>query len=293
MNNLKPFIKWVGGKTQLLPDIINNLPNDKSEITTYIEPFIGGGSVLLNILDYFPNLNKVIINDFNPILIQTYLEIKNNPKKLMTYLDNLQDIYYKTEDKQNLYYKIRNKFNNSTNLSEKAYLFIFLNKTCFNGLYRENKSGYFNVPFNNAKHPSFYDKENILNISKYLNKYNVQCYNSSYENMQKYVTINNTFVYLDPPYRPITKSSAFTAYTKSGFNDDSQKQLKLFCDKIDEKNSFFMLSNSDPKNTDVTDSFFDDLYEDYIILRVKAKRNINSDGEGRGKINEILVKNYE
>ena len=293
MNNLKPFIKWVGGKTQLLPDIINNLPDDKSEITTYIEPFIGGGSVLLNILNYFPNLNKVIINDFNPILIQAYLEIKNNPKKLMAYLDNLQDIYYKTEDKQSLYYKIRNKFNNSSNLSEKAYLFIFLNKTCFNGLYRENKSGYFNVPFNNAKRPLFYDKENILNISKYLNKYNVQCYNSSYENMQKYVTRNNTFVYLDPPYRPITKSSAFTAYTKSGFNDDSQRQLKLFCDKIDEKNSFFMLSNSDPKNTDVTDSFFDDLYEDYIILRVKAKRNINSDGEGRGKINEILVKNYE
>jgi DNA adenine methylase len=111
--------------------------------------------------------------------------------------------------------------------------------------------------------------------------------------MQKYITRNNTFVYLDPPYRPITKSSAFTAYTKSGFNDNSQRQLKLFCDKIDEKNSYFMLSNSDPKNTDVTDSFFDDLYEDYIILRVKAKRNINSDGEGRGKINEILVKNYE
>lgn len=292
MDKIKPFIKWVGGKTQLITDIIINLPKDKLTITTYIEPFIGGGSVLFNILNYFPNLNNVIINDFNPILINSYLYIKNNPRELINKLSILQKSYYNSNNKSELYYDIRNKFNsNNILLQDKISYFIFLNKTCFNGLYRENKSGYFNVPFNNAKTPEFYNEENILNISNFLNKYNVQCHNKSYEYIQDYIT-SNSFVYLDPPYRPITKSSAFTAYTKSGFNDESQKQLKLFCDEINNKNSYFLLSNSDPKNTDVTDNFFDDLYKDYNILRVKAKRNINSKGDKRGEINEIMIKNY-
>ena len=292
---MKPFIKWVGGKTQLLNDIIVNLPSNKSEIITYIEPFIGGGSVLFNILDYFPNVNNVIINDFNTTLTNSYLYIKNNPNELIDKLEELCNLYNKQEtliDKEKLYYNIRNEFNKSISINYKVIYFIFLNKTCFNGLYRENKLGYFNVPFNKSKHPEFYNKENILNISNFLNKYNVQIYNMSYEYIDKFIT-SNCFVYLDPPYRPITKSSAFTAYTKSGFNDESQKQLKLFCDKINNKNSYFMLSNSDPKNTDINDNFFDDLYKNYNIIRVQASRNINSKGDKRGKINELIIKNYE
>ncbi len=292
---MKPFIKWVGGKTQLLNDIIVNLPSNKSEITTYIEPFIGGGSVLFNILDYFPNIDNVIINDFNTTLTNSYLYIKNNPNDLIDKLEELCNLYNKQEtliDKEKLYYNIRNEFNKSISINYKVIYFIFLNKTCFNGLYRENKLGYFNVPFNKSKHPEFYNKENILNISNFLNKYNVQIYNMSYEYIDKFIT-SNCFVYLDPPYRPITKSSAFTAYTKSGFNDESQKQLKLFCDKINNKNSYFMLSNSDPKNTDINDNFFDDLYKNYNIIRVQASRNINSKGDKRGKINELIIKNYE
>ena len=292
---MKPFIKWVGGKTQLLNDIIINLPKNKSEITTYIEPFIGGGSVLFNILNYFPNVNNVIINDFNSILTNSYLYIKNNPNELIDKLEELCNLYNKQEtliDKEKLYYNIRNEFNKSILINYKIIYFIFLNKNCFNGLYRENKLGYFNVPFNKSKHPEFYNKENILNISNFLNKYNVQIYNMSYEYIDKFIT-SNCFVYLDPPYRPITKLSAFTAYTKSGFNDESQKQLKLFCDKINNKNSYFMLSNSDPKNTDINDNFFDDLYKNYNIIRVQASRNINSKGDKRGKINELIIKNYE
>ena len=264
---MKPFIKWVGGKTQLLNDIIVNLPKNKSEITTYIEPFIGGGSVLFNILDYFPNINNVIINDFNTILTNSYLYIKNNPDELIDKLEELCNLYNKQEtliDKEKLYYNIRNEFNKSISINYKVIYFIFLNKTCFNGIYRENKIGYFNVPFNKSMHPEFYNKENILNISNFLNKYNVQIYNKSFEYMDEYIT-NNCFVYLDPPYRPITKSSAFTAYTKSGFNDESQKQVKLLCDKINNKNSYFMLSNSDPKNSDINDNFLM-IYIKIIIL---------------------------
>ena len=296
---VKPFLKWVGGKTQIMQDLIKNLPDNISDIDTYVEPFIGGGSVLFNLIPYFNNIHNITIMDINDKLINVYQQIKDNPNELIEQLNELQNTYYNFTDltnKEIFYYNNRNKFNDINTLkTEKIYhaaLFIFLNKTGFNGLYRENSKGLLNVPWNKSNKPTICDKDNILNVHNFLTQYNVNIINASYDTCLKYIKNNSTFVYFDPPYRPITKSSAFTAYTKSGFNDDSQKHLKTICDKINEKHCYFMLSNSDPKNTNIEDSFFDDLYSDYNILRVKARRNINSDGNNRGCINEILVKNY-
>ncbi len=291
---LKPFIKWVGGKTQLLTDIYNNLPENKDDITTYIEPFIGGGSVLFNISKEFKSLNTIIINDLNTKLIYTYKSIKEQPDIICKKLKILQETYYNKsyEEKEKYYYEIRNEFNNNINIDSN---FIFLNKTGFNGLYRENKAGMFNTPWNKSKTPCIYDEENIYDVSEFLNKYNIIILNDSYSNVlnnRDQLFNKRTFIYMDPPYRPITKSSAFTAYTKSGFNDESQKQLKTFCDILNNKGCYWLLSNSDPKNSDINDNFFDDLYNEYNIIRVNAKRNINSKGDKRGNISELLIKNY-
>ena len=303
MSIAKPFIKWAGGKTQLMNDIINNLPNNLNNIKTYIEPFIGGGSVLFNIIDYFPNIENIIIMDINSKLINVYNCIKIYPEELINELKQLEYNYYNTNNKKNYYYEIKNKFNefknkipkiNFINVEYAAY-FIFLNKTCFNGLYRENAKGDFNTPWNKSNKPCICDSVNIYNVHNFLNNHDVIILNEDYKQCSKFIDIDNdktkTFIYFDPPYRPISKSSAFTAYTKSGFNDDSQIELKKLCDKINDK-CYFMLSNSDPKNTDINDNFFDELYKDYNILRIKAKRNINSKGTDRGYINELLIKNY-
>ena len=298
---IKPFIKWAGGKTQLLPELINNLPSDLNKIETYIEPFIGAGSVLFNITNKFSNIKNIIIMDINSKLINTYNVIKQYPENLCKELKSLETEYLNTNNKEEFYYSIRDKFNNYKNIvpnnancyinTEYAAYFIFLNKTCFNGLYRENSKGLFNTPWNKSIKPNIFNESIIYNIHNFLNKYDVIIINDDYKNSIKYIEDNKTFIYFDPPYRPISKSSAFTAYNKSGFNDNSQKELKEFCDKINDK-CYFMLSNSDPKNTDINDNFFDDLYKNYNIIRIKAKRNINSKGSNRGSINEILIKNY-
>ena len=198
--------------------------------------------------------------------------------------------YYNTRDSFNIY---------DMNIEPDADVlhaaeFIFLNKTCFNGLYRENSKGEFNVPWNKNVNVCICDEENINAVHNFLIKYNVQISTGTYDEFfkGKGMYMKNAFVYMDPPYRPITKSSAFTSYTKSGFNDDSQKDLKVWFDVLTSDCAYCMLSNSDPKNSDVNDMFFDDLYSDYNIIRVNAKRSINSKGNGRGSITEILVKNY-
>ena len=296
MTEAKPFIKWVGGKTQLLPEINNNLPNTKN-IETYIEPFIGGGAVMFDIVPKLHSVKNVIINDFNFKLTNVYKVIKTECEALISLLSQYQTKYDSLDSKgrSELFYNIRNKFNEVSKLDEPsvelAANFIFLNKTCFNGLYRENSRGEFNVPFNNAAKPCICNAENLRAVCAFLIQYDVKILTGSYEHVLEYVT-DNTFVYLDPPYRPITKSSAFTSYTKSGFNDDNQKELKIWCDSIVDKHGYFMLSNSDPKNSDPDDNFFDDLYSDYKIIRVNARRNINSKGSARGQITEILVKSF-
>ena len=299
---IKPFVKWVGGKTQLLKNINNNLPEDLVNIDTYIEPFVGGGSVMFNVVPKLKNIKYVIINDLNSRLINVYNNIKYNHKELLQKLGELEIRYYhKTKNEQeHMYYEIRDEFNKYLNIPNNknsiyyinnAAQFIFLNKTCFNGLYRENLTGKFNVSWNQSRKPLICDIENITNVHEFLNKYNVKCIVGDYQQVLDYVS-ENTFIYFDPPYRPLTETSAFTSYTKSKFNDDSQKELKQFCDKLNDMNCKFLLSNSDPKNSKKTDNFFDDLYNKYNIIRVHAKRNINSDGTKRYKINELLISNY-
>lgn len=296
MTEAKPFIKWVGGKTQLLPEINNNLLNTKN-IETYIEPFIGGGAVMFDIVPKLHGVKNVIINDFNFKLTNVYKVIKTKCEDLISLLSQYQNTYNSLDSKgrSEMFYTIRTKFNEVSKIDEPsvrlAANFIFLNKTCFNGLYRENSRGEFNVPFSNAAKPCICNAENLRAVCAFLIQYDVKILTGSYEHVLKYVT-DNTFVYLDPPYRPITKSSAFTSYTKSGFNDNNQKELKNWCDSVVSKHGYFMLSNSDPKNSDPDDNFFDDLYSNYKILRVNARRNINSKGTARGPVTEILVKSF-
>ncbi len=299
-NNLKPILKWAGGKTQMLPNIIENLPIDITNQTKYVEPFIGAGAVFLHFIKE-NQFSEYIINDINTKLINLYICIKEDTENLIQNLEKLQSEYLALTDinlKEEYYYNIREKFNSDNNDTTitSAWL-IFLNKTCYNGLYRENSKGNFNVPFGKHEAPNIYDKENIKLMSKMLNKKNVngeylvKIFNTSFENLISYIDAT-TFVYLDPPYRPIT-SRGFTAYNKSNFNDASQINLSQFYFKLDQYKAKLMLSNSDPKVLNSNDMFFDNLYSSYEIKRVSAKRMINRNGKGRGPITELLITNYK
>lgn len=290
----KPFIKWVGGKTQLLNEIQKYYPfNEK--ITKYAEPFVGGGAVLIDILKKY-NLKSVYISDLNFELINTYKNVRDNIDDLIEILSKYEKEYLnKSEEKRKEYYlEKRNKFNSmifekEKNLIKKSAIFIFLNKTCFNGLYRVNQKGLYNVPMGVYKKPLICDIENLRNVSDLLQNVEIVCgeYSESYDFIDE-----KTFVYLDPPYRPLTETAAFTSYTKSGFNDQSQIKLAEFVKLLDKKGAKIALSNSDPKNNDSDDNFFDELYKDFKIKRIKASRMINSKADGRSKINEILVLNF-
>ena len=238
--NAKPIIKWVGGKTQLLNTINDNLPQNISHFNTYMEPFIGGAAVLFYIVPKLPNIKNVFINDLNYKLTNLYTVVKNKHLKLINQLKTIQEEYRKSEDPKMFYYNTRDSFNiYDMNMEPDADVlhaaeFIFLNKTCFNGLYRENSKGEFNVPWNKNVNVCICDEENINAVHNFFIKYNVQISTGTYDEFfkGKGMYMKNAFVYMDPPYRPITKSSAFTSYTKSGFNDDSQKDLKVWFDVL-------------------------------------------------------------
>ena len=289
----KPFIKWVGGKSQLLEEIREKYP---SKIEKYCEPFVGGGAVLFDILSCFQP-KEVLINDINKELINTYSQIKINCKEMISQLSELQNIYknHSLEENKGFFYEKRTRYNelkvngNEAENLEKAVLFIFLNKTCFNGLYRVNSKGLFNVPFNNAKNPLLCDEENLKACSELLQ--NVEMKVGDYKECKDFID-SNTFVYIDPPYRPLTQTAAFTSYSENGFTDKEQIELGNFITEISNKGAMVLASNSDPKNANENDNFFDDLYGDFIVDRVLAKRSINSNGKKRGQINEILVRNY-
>lgn len=295
----KPFLKWAGGKTQLLPTIISNLPKDINRLKRFIEPFVGAGALFLHIISN-DSFEEYIINDINHKLIDLYRTIRDNIDALIAELSILKDNYislHSIEDKSKLYYELRDEFNApSSNLIRISALFIFINKTCFNGLYRENSKGIFNVPFNNAKSPSFFDEDVLREISRLLNEKNskgdfkVKILNRPFEELLEYVD-SSTFIYFDPPYRPVTLGG-FNSYNKSSFNDDMQIRLRNFFNKCHQTGAKLMLSNSDPKNLDKNDTFFDDLYSNFNIQRVYASRMINSKASNRGQISEILVTNY-
>lgn len=297
-NYLKPFVKWVGGKGQLLKNIQNKYPTGLGkDINKYAEPFVGGGAVLFDILNNY-NIDNIYISDINENLINTYNTIKLDCYSLIGILKQLENEYISLNlnDRKSFYNNKREEYNNiqinkdveKPNI-RKAGLFIFLNKTCFNGLYRVNKKGLFNVPMGQYKNPCICDKENLCNISKALQKIIIKC--ADYKESVNFID-KHTFVYCDPPYRPLTKTSNFTSYTKDSFDDNSQIELSNFIKEIEKLGAKVVISNSDPKNTNDKDSFFDDLYRDKEINRITANRMINCNGNSRGKITELLISNF-
>ncbi|MCL2228539.1 MAG: DNA adenine methylase [Firmicutes bacterium] len=287
----KPFLKWAGGKGQLLEKFGELYPAD---FKVYIEPFVGGGAVLFDVLQRF-NVEQAVIIDLNKELINCYRCIKEDVNEIIKQLDQLKVkfISLSLDEQAKFYLDIRKRYNeiklNGKYDFEKAADFIFLNKTCFNGLYRVNSKGEYNVPFGKSKNPCIYDVDNLTLISKLLQK--VTILYGDYKQCLNYTT-ENTFLYFDPPYRPLTTSASFVGYSQNGFNDDDQKQLAKLVRQLSKQGCKVMLSNSDPKNSDLNDNFFDDLYNGFGIMRIKARRMINCQADKRGDITEIIVRNY-
>lgn len=275
-----PVLKWVGGKRQLLPEIKKYMPSINKNVT-YYEPFVGGGAVLFELQP-----DKAVINDVNRDLIDVYRVIKDNVEDLITELQ--KDKYLNTSE---AFYNIREldrkpkKFNNLTGI-EKAARILYLNKTCFNGLYRVNSIGEFNSPFGRYKNPNIINAAGLRAVSKYFNDANITFLSGDFESTVKGIK-KGSVVYFDPPYAPISKTSNFTGYNESGFGEEEQKRLKRLCDRVTEKGVHILLSNSDCE-------FIRELYSDkekYEIISVKAKRAINSVGNSRGEVSEVLIKN--
>ncbi len=291
----KPFLKWAGGKGQLINTFDEMFPNELKEgkIKTYIEPFVGGGAVLFHVLQNY-DIEKAYINDINKELINCYRCIKADVNEVIKQLEVLEKEYLSCDDRTKYFYNVRDRYN-SIHLNghydfEKCADFIFLNHTCFNGLYRVNKSGKFNVPHGKYKNPLICDKDNLLLCSKLLQKVEISF--GSYEQVLSKVD-KNIFVYFDPPYRPLIENNSFVSYDKSGFDDSDQIKLAENFKDLNKKDCLLMLSNSDPKNTNENDNFFDDLYNGFAIERVYAKRMINCQASKRGDITEIVVMNYK
>ncbi|MCB0520077.1 MAG: DNA adenine methylase [Lewinellaceae bacterium] len=292
--NIKPFLKWAGGKTQLLPVIGEAFPEKfkAGQPFSYIEPFVGSGAVLFWVLKTFPQVKKAVINDVNSDLTGAYQTIKENPLELIAILEALQQAYFekKEEARKDFFLEKRERFNQrNLNLLENTALLLFLNRTCFNGLYRVNSQNKFNVPFGKYKQPAISNPTLIKAVSATLQK--VDILNGDFE-QTLHSADRETFFYFDPPYKPISQTASFTAYAQGAFDDQSQRRLKAFCDKLDALGHSWLLSNSDPKNVDLTNSFFDDLYQSYCIKRVRARRAINSNAGKRGEISELLISNY-
>jgi len=271
-----PFLKWVGGKRQLMPSIVELLPKNIRELN-YFEPFIGGGAVLFHLQP-----KNAVINDFNTELINVYETIKNNLPELITDLK-------KHENNSDYFYQIRGldrteEFKKLTSI-ERASRVIYLNKTCFNGLYRVNNAGEFNAPFGRYKNPNIVNEPTLKAVNKYLNSNNILLRSGDYADILNEVN-ENSFVYLDPPYHPISESSNFTGYIQGGWNMFDQIRLREFCDQLNNRGVKFLLSNSSAP-------LIKDQYENYRIKTVKANRAINSNGADRGEIDEFLIRNYE
>lgn len=295
----KPFIKWAGGKGQLLSQIDEFLPlRLYNEPFTYIEPFVGGGAMLFHILQLFPNIKRAIINDVNVDLIKAYLTIKENPEKLVDSLKSLETDYLSLDEdsRKVMFLQAREKFNlHKSDDVENTTLLMFLNKTCFNGLYRVNSKGDFNVPFGRYKNPMICNAETIMADSELLNSVDLRIENGDFTQTNKYIDDKGlTFFYFDPPYRPLSETSSFTSYAKGDFNNEDQRRLANFCGQISSANCLWMESNSDCSAKNPDDLFFENLYKDYHMKRVYASRSINANPAKRGKLTELLIHNdYE
>ena len=295
MAKARPFIKWVGGKSQLIEQLDAQLPADFSrwKNVTYIEPFVGGGAMLFYMLQRYPNIKHAVINDIHSDLTTCYQVVRDTPEELIKSLGQVEIAYLSldTEEERKAFFMAARARYNQKNLDsiENTTMFFFLNRTCFNGLYRVNKKGLFNVPFGKYANPTICDPDTIRKDSTLLQ--HVEILTGDFEATFTHAH-GDTFFYLDPPYRPLSDTSSFNDYAKEAFNDDAQVRLKEFCDRIDTAGYKFMLSNSDCKGKDEADNFFDVLYGAYKIERVWAVRSINSNSQKRGKLTEILVHNY-
>ncbi len=293
----KPFLKWAGGKGQLLSQLSEHLPDRiHREPFTYIEPFVGGGAMLFYMLQRFDNIKNVIINDVNEDLILAYRTIKSDVEKLICKLGEMEKEYLDIADpneRSKLFYEIRERYNQRIGDSiERISQLLFLNKTCFNGLYRVNKKGLFNVPFGKYSNPTICNANVLRADSQLLQSAKVEIFHGDYTQTLQYVD-GLTFFYLDPPYRPLDATSSFTAYAKGDFNDDDQRTLADFCHQLADRGILWMESNADCSAKNPEDTFFEDLYRNYRIERVYASRSINANPSKRGKLTELLIKNYE
>ena len=299
---VKPFLKWAGGKGQLLEQIDKFLTQElrNGSIKRYIEPFVGGGAVFFYIAQLY-KIDNFFISDINEELVLAYKTIQKDVESLIRMLFDIQDKYLSLDEekRKEYYYHNRLQFNfrrNKINFQiygqewiERTAQLIFLNRTCFNGLFRVNSKGHFNVPMGRSKKPTICDPKNLRAISNILQKTHIHC--GDFTECEEWVD-SHTFVYFDPPYRPISMTANFTSYSKHNFDDLEQLRLRDFFCKLDKKGAKLILSNSDPKNENLADYFFDVAYEGYQIKKVKASRNINSDAQKRGQINELLIMNY-
>jgi DNA adenine methylase len=299
----KPFLKWAGGKTQLLEQLRANYPQglENGGITRYVEPFLGGGAVFLDVMQR-SEIAEAHLYDINPELIVAYTAVQRDPEGLIERLAEYRQQYLEKDDtgRTEFFYGRREHYNSqkatidfgtfSSAWVERTADLIFLNKTCYNGLFRVNSSGHFNVPFGRYVKPEIFDADNIRGVARLLQGATIRC--GGFESCRTVVD-ERTFVYFDPPYRPISATSSFTSYAADRFEDDDQHRLAAFFGELDASTGArLMLSNSDPKNYDPDDNFFDELYAPFNIHRVTASRMINSVAGKRGKITEILVTNY-
>ncbi|EFB30674.1 DNA adenine methylase [Segatella oris F0302] len=291
----KPFVKWAGGKGSLVKHLSAHLPDnfrDKRNVT-YVEPFVGGGAMLFYMLTHFTNIRRVVINDVNEDLIFCYKLIKNTPQTLIEQLKRIANEYLQLsnmDEKSRYYYKVRDKYNSKETIDEeKAAYFMFLNKTCFNGLYRVNTCGKFNVPFGKYKNPTICDDKLILADHELLKK--VDIYTGDYSEIMRFLGKGYNYIYIDPPYRPLSGTAYFKEYSHNVFDDKEQEKLKIFCDIMTARGCKIMQSNSNSMDDD-GESYFAKLYQGYHITQIEAHRYINAHVGKRNKETELLIMNY-
>ncbi|MCK9298627.1 DNA adenine methylase [Methanoculleus sp. YWC-01] len=298
----RPFLKWAGGKAQLLDAFTQRVPRELAEGTlpVFVEPFMGGGAVYFHFNSIF-GFRECHLFDINAELVLAYSVVKNNVSSLIGYLREVEDEFLSKDEprRRDYYYAMRDAFNREREeiyfgrygeeWIERAGQFIFLNRTCFNGLYRVNSRGAFNVPFGRYKNPRILHEEVLRADSIALR--NTTIHLGDFTQSEPCIS-QDSFVYFDPPYRPLNRTSSFTQYSKNRFSDEEQRRLAAFYARCDAQGARLMLSNSDPKNVDPEDRFFDDLYAGYRVDRVPARRAINCDGTKRGEIHELIVTNY-
>jgi DNA adenine methylase len=299
----KPFLKWVGGKGQLVSRFASIYPWEllTGQIKNYFEPFLGGGAVFFDVASNY-KIKAAKLYDINDELVLTYRVVQRDAGRLMEILSGYRTAYlnFSSHRRREYFYQMRAAFNlNRINTDYKHYSgswikraaqLIFLNKTCYNGLFRMNSKGAFNSPAGDYKNPHIFNEENLLNASRLLSY--AEIIKADFKNFNP-SNVEGSFMYFDPPYRPISRTAYFTSYVKDEFTDTDQHMLAGLYREMDKRGAKLMLSNSDPRNTNPDDNFFDILYKDYYIRRLPARRLVNSAVTKRGVINELVITNYK